>query len=389
MKRCPYCSAHYADKAHYCRVDGHKLDDLYVAEAGVASPELIGKDAAAPAMVTQSGFAIKYCPMCGLQYPKLVIYCHKDGQPLCTERNDSAHLPTEQSDSVQSDSVHRWRIWFERTIEKFAFRPHVHIVTPLQLQPIVAGEPQTEVAKGAADTRAQSKPLAFHQEVPDVLESRKAIADTEPYSQNIIESSSIQPAPKSFTPLMSFPVEEEIFQRAATAAEATKDWLIGRTIAKHYRLIEKLGEGGMGVVYKAEHLNTGLSAIKILLPEYAYDLDLLKRFAREAEMSSRINHPHAVAIYDVGEEPDGLFYIAMEYIEGGELSRVIQREAPLPVERIARITRRVAAALHAAHQLDIVHRDLKPENIMICERSNDPDWVKVVDFGIAKAGRYR
>jgi TonB family protein len=168
-----------------------------------------------------------------------------------------------------------------------------------------------------------------------------------------------------------------------------KDQLLGRTIAGHYKLVKKIGQGGMGLVYKAEHVRISRpSAIKILNPELASNPELVARFEREAEMASRINHPNAVGIYDAGEEEDGLVYIALEFVNGEPLSKIIRREGPLPLDKVVNVARQVADALDAAHQLDIVHRDLKPDNVMICRRAGKPDWVKVVDFGIAKQARH-
>ncbi|HET9530285.1 MAG TPA: serine/threonine-protein kinase, partial [Blastocatellia bacterium] len=178
-------------------------------------------------------------------------------------------------------------------------------------------------------------------------------------------------------------------QSADTSGSADADPLIGRTIADHYKLVAKIGQGGMGAVYKAEHVRiTRPSAIKILNPEYSGNPEFVARFGREAELASRINHPNAVGIYDVGEEEDGLVYIAMEYVDGELLSKILKREGPLSLDRVVNITRQVAEALDAAHELDIVHRDLKPDNIMICQRRGKRDWVKVVDFGIAKRAHH-
>jgi serine/threonine-protein kinase len=178
-------------------------------------------------------------------------------------------------------------------------------------------------------------------------------------------------------------------QSSENALSTEPDPLLGRTIADHYKLVAKIGQGGMGVVYKAEHVRiTRPSAIKILNPEYAGNPEFVARFGREAELASRINHPNAVGIYDVGEEEDGLVYIAMEYVDGELLSKIIKREGPLTLDRVVKITRQVADALDAAHELDIVHRDLKPDNIMICQRRGKNDWVKVVDFGIAKRAHH-
>lgn len=160
------------------------------------------------------------------------------------------------------------------------------------------------------------------------------------------------------------------------------DPLIGRTIAGRFRVISKLGEG-MGAVYKAEQLKVNrLCAIKILSASFASDPDALARFNREAQMSSAFSHPHAVTIYDFGDD-NGLHYLAMEFVEGETLSSVLRREGPLPLARTLAIARQACAALDAAHRMNIVHRDLKPDNIMLSRR-DDGDWVKILDFGIAK-----
>ncbi len=164
-----------------------------------------------------------------------------------------------------------------------------------------------------------------------------------------------------------------------------QDPLIGQTIADRYQVLQLLGAGGMGRVYLAEHVRMGRkSALKVMNPALAAAADAISRFNREAANASRINHPNVAQIYDFGETADGLLYLAMEFIEGETLTRIIEREGPLPLGRAAGITKQVADALQAAHHLDIVHRDLKPENIMVARHLDGSDWVKVVDFGIAK-----
>jgi serine/threonine-protein kinase len=166
---------------------------------------------------------------------------------------------------------------------------------------------------------------------------------------------------------------------------SSTDPLVGKVLAGRYRLIEKIGQGGMGAVYKGQHVRMNrLTAIKVLTGELANDPQFVARFEREAEMASHIDHPNAVNIYDFGEAEDGIVYIAMEFIEGHPLSTIIEKEGALTLERVVRITYQAADALHAAHQLGIIHRDFKPDNIMICQKSGRPDWVEVVDFGIAK-----
>jgi eukaryotic-like serine/threonine-protein kinase len=162
------------------------------------------------------------------------------------------------------------------------------------------------------------------------------------------------------------------------------DQMLGRTLGGRYRLLEKLGQGGMGSVYKAQHIKMNrLTAVKILTSELAHNRQFVARFEREAEMASQIDHPHAVSIYDFGET-DGLVYLAMEFIDGQPLSAILARERYLPLERVVHLMRQAAEALSAAHQLGIIHRDFKPDNVMVCNKPGRPDWVKVVDFGIAK-----
>jgi serine/threonine-protein kinase len=162
--------------------------------------------------------------------------------------------------------------------------------------------------------------------------------------------------------------------------------LVGQVIADRYHVLKKLGEGGMGQVYLAEHVKMGRrSAIKVMNPSMVHDPDAVARFNREAANASRITHPNVCAIYDFGETPEGLIYLAMEFVEGEPLTDVLAREGPLPLTRAAGIFLQVADALQAAHDLGIVHRDLKPDNIMLTGGRGGTDIVKVVDFGIAKA----
>src|SRR5690606_8698779 len=144
----------------------------------------------------------------------------------------------------------------------------------------------------------------------------------------------------------------------------TTDKFLGKTIAARYRLVKKLGSGGMSVVYLARHeLISRLSAIKILRPELSRMPEHRERFLREARAVNRINHENIVEISDVGES-DGIAYLVMEYVEGESLLALVQR-GPLRWERAARIAIQVASALARTHQTGIIHRDLKPENILL------------------------
>jgi serine/threonine protein kinase/Flp pilus assembly protein TadD len=161
--------------------------------------------------------------------------------------------------------------------------------------------------------------------------------------------------------------------------------LVGSVIADRYHILQRLGAGGMGRVYLAEHVKMGRRcAIKVLHPAMAGDADAVARFNREAANASRIDHPNVAAIYDFGETPDGLLYLAMQYVEGATLTQIMRDRGTLPPLRALEIVRQVAEGLHAAHALGIVHRDLKPDNIMVATGDQGVDHVKVVDFGIAK-----
>ena len=185
-----------------------------------------------------------------------------------------------------------------------------------------------------------------------------------------------------------YPEEQRFCPRDGSALKllsGTGD-LVGSVIADRYHVVRKLGEGGMGRVYLAEHVRMGRkSAVKVMNPAMVNDAEAISRFNREAANASRISHPNVAAIYDFGETSDGLIYLAMEFVEGEPLSDIIEREGTLPAPRVADIVRQTGDALSVAHELGIVHRDLKPDNIMVAKNRDGSDCVKVVDFGIAKA----
>ncbi len=167
------------------------------------------------------------------------------------------------------------------------------------------------------------------------------------------------------------------------------DPLIGLTIG-NYRVSQKLGEGGMGAVYLAEHPHIGKKvALKILHAEFASNNDVVSRFFNEAKAVNDIGHPNIVDIVDygvltTGPSGEGLVYFIMEFLPGITLTELIRRESPLPPERALSICLQVADALSASHKSNIVHRDLKPDNIILIQRGREKDFVKLLDFGIAK-----
>jgi serine/threonine-protein kinase len=186
-----------------------------------------------------------------------------------------------------------------------------------------------------------------------------------------------------------YPANERFCPRDGSALRsqgAEPNDLVGSIIADRYHVIRKLGEGGMGQVYLAEHVKMGRkSAVKVMNPGMVQNVDAISRFNREASNASRINHPNVAGIYDFGETPDGLIYLAMEFVEGEPLTEIINRHGALVASRASEIARQIAEGLSVAHEMGIVHRDLKPDNIMVAKARSGADLVKVVDFGIAKA----
>jgi predicted Ser/Thr protein kinase len=189
----------------------------------------------------------------------------------------------------------------------------------------------------------------------------------------------------------TYPNHFTVCPRDATPLVQIGAWAEGTLVRGKYRILGELGRGGMGTVYKALHVRFNeLRALKVMSPQVACDPDFVKRFEREAVVTRKLQHPNAVRVDDIDEAEDGRPFIVMEYVEGRSLKKLIQEEGPLPVARVCSITKQVAGALAAAHQLGLVHRDIKPENIVLVAQgpSSDPaafhEQAKVLDFGIAK-----
>jgi predicted Ser/Thr protein kinase len=169
-------------------------------------------------------------------------------------------------------------------------------------------------------------------------------------------------------------------------AQTSTASLLGMVVADRYKLVLPLGEGGMGAVYKAEHVRMGKAlAVKVLRGAFARDPSAVERFRSEARIVSKLSHPNTIAVFDFGEMEGGRgFYLAMEYVPGRDLSRVIKEEGRLAETRVADLAQQILGSLAEAHGAGIIHRDMKPGNVMLMQTRPGEDFVKVLDFGIAK-----
>ncbi len=155
-----------------------------------------------------------------------------------------------------------------------------------------------------------------------------------------------------------------------------------------YTLLDKIGEGGMGVVFKAHHARlrrpTAVKLLHLSTPDPKLRRELLARFEREATLTSQLSHPNTVVVFDFGQTAGGDLYYAMELIDGVDLQRMVEQDGPLPAGRVVHLMMQACGSLSEAHSHHLIHRDLKPANLLVCTRSGIPDLLKVVDFGLVK-----
>jgi predicted nucleic acid-binding Zn-ribbon protein len=178
-----------------------------------------------------------------------------------------------------------------------------------------------------------------------------------------------------------------LIRMSTAASRRSQDPYLGKTVAGRYRLEARLGEGGMGVVYRARHvLIDRVCAIKLIRPDLRGETHLRAWMLREARAANRVDHAHIVQIHDVGETDEGELYLVMEYLVGTALSSVVAK-GPLPIERAVDVIEQMCAALARAHDLGVVHRDLKSDNIMLTMQGGRKDFVKILDFGLAALTR--
>src|SRR5512132_409508 len=181
-------------------------------------------------------------------------------------------------------------------------------------------------------------------------------------------------------------MEQRPSQRSMPSQKAV-DPMIGKVVAGRYRLEARLGEGGMGIVYRARHvLIDRVVALKLIRPDLRGETHLRAWMLREARAANRVDHAHIIDIHDIGETEEGELYLVMEYLVGTALSAELAR-GPLPIARGVDILEQMCAALARAHDLGVVHRDLKSDNILLTQRGGRKDFVKILDFGLAAIAR--
>ena len=188
-------------------------------------------------------------------------------------------------------------------------------------------------------------------------------------------------ADERFCPRDGFPmVKEGLFE-----ADGGAPSLVGRLFGGRYQVEEVIGKGGMGWVFRAtDPVMQRTVALKVMRRDVARDMAAVKRFSKEARDCSRLRHHNTISVYDFGVSDDGYPFIVMEFLEGTPLGRLLHDEGALPLERVVHIATQICRSLDEAHDLGLVHRDLKPANVFLTQVHHEQDYVKVLDFGIAK-----
>jgi eukaryotic-like serine/threonine-protein kinase len=195
---------------------------------------------------------------------------------------------------------------------------------------------------------------------------------------------SLRATPAAVRERKTEPAMTAVPHHVADEDSGPRDPLIGSVVDGRYKVLERVGSGGMGAVYKVEHQRMGkIAAMKVLHRDLAKNAEVMLRFRREAEAISKLTSAHTVQTFDFGTA-EGAMYLVMEYVRGDDLGAIVRRDGPLPFARVAPIFEQVCDALAEAHELGIVHRDLKPENILVVHGRDGHDHAKVLDFGLAK-----
>jgi serine/threonine protein kinase len=242
---------------------------------------------------------------------------------------------------------------------------------------LLSGAFSAEMAStGGAPAKADATPKGPSAGIPQARAGRRH-TDTAPHPGDVPDSGGRRAT--------DTPIGHDAGGRQSNPIRLGEDPRVGTTLGGRY-LIERLcGEGAMGRVYEARHIDIGRRlAVKVLHASFRHSPEVVERFRREARAASKIGHPNIIDVTDSGTTADGAFFFVMEFLDGVDLEQLIAREGALPVERALVITAQLCRALHAAHASEIIHRDLKPANVMLVNRKDDNDFLKVLDFGISR-----
>ncbi|MEE9386762.1 MAG: serine/threonine-protein kinase [Nannocystaceae bacterium] len=246
------------------------------------------------------------------------------------------------------------------------------------MREIFARELKLETQEYAKFVRADLAKVRLSSRIADTLSIKDTLAIEDTQSMALSDSDIHELEPRARHTAWESGPSQASFERAATDR-------IDMVVGQRYRIDRLLGVGGMGAVYEATHLALGKSyALKILHDIYGRDPDIIDRFMREARSATQTGHPNIIDVTDIGTMESGDLYFVMELLEGTDLSDVIRQDGPLGVRRAVNIACQICRALGAAHDAGIIHRDLKSENVILTPRPQDPDFVKVLDFGICK-----
>ncbi len=310
---------------------------------------------------------MKTCPACGKSYSGAERFCREDGSPLQAAAAPvvpvaPAPLPPQPADELPEE-----------------------LADPSTVPTVVTAMPRPDSEVAAIDERTPPPlpPPAAAPLSPATAPSGSIPALAMPARSASGKSPAQKPPPKPATPAP--PAEGPTLLTSMNDDEGEpQSAYLGKLIDDRYLIQALIGRGGMGAVYRCEqvHLRKTM-AIKLLHENLISKKQLIARFTREARAISRLSSPHTVMVYDFGRYSE-LFYLVMELIEGEALDSLLDREGPLPADRAVRILLQMCDSLAEAHRHGIVHRDLKPENVMLVDNAAHPDFVKILDFGLAK-----